>query len=255
MPNWCSNTLTVSGSAEAMTAFYACLDKNESGDFRMNSFLPMPAELENTTSPNTFRAVDGGEKKPVFKDGAIQMLITNSDGLTEDEFNARNIELRGKYGFDNWYDWHCQNWGTKWDVAEPSEQFRGDDEYRVAYETAWSPNLDFLRNIVDDFPELTFTLDYFEGGMGFAGQFNIKAEDGEIDEEKEIGHIKLKIVANEEDDDDAPAVYHFISDNDDDDEYDEWLDTLDGNYEEALTDYGIDIEQIDNYDELVASFQ
>ena len=239
-----------------MELFYQKLDTDENKDFKMKSFIPLPEELTNTTSPNIFRALED-EKKPVFRNGRIEMVQLDANGMTEDEFIANKAMLKETYGFDNWYDWQCANWGTKWDVAEPSEQHREEDSYSVSYETAWSPNLDFFRHISSEFPELTFTVKYYEGGVGFAGEFTILNGD-EIDEEKEIGYIKLKIVANEEDDDDAPTVYHFITTDEEDEEeyedYDEYLSMLDNNYEEVLTDYGIDTDQIENYNELVAQF-
>lgn len=262
MPNWVSCTLKVSGSAESMKAFYACLDKpipdreRGEGEFSMRKFLPLPEELVDTTSPSVFYPDDNGEKKPVFKDGVIEMVVTNSAGVTEDEFKARIAELKSKYGYTDWYNWCTANWGTKWDATEPSEQYRGETEYIVAYETAWSPNIEFLDNIKDDFPELNFELDYLEGGVGFAGTYHI--EDGYCwDEEKILGCIRLREVSYVNDEGETVTKYHFITKADDengDDDYDECFETLDGNYEEVLDDNAIEPEDIENYDELVASF-
>ena len=56
----------------------ACIEPDS---HMLNRFHPMPTELKNTTSPC-----------------------------------ENNEVLKEKYGATNWYDWHCNNWGTKWDV-------------------------------------------------------------------------------------------------------------------------------------------
>ena len=40
------------------------------------------------------------------------------------------------HGFDNWYDWSWENWGTKWGTYD-NKFFEKDREY--TYTTAWSP--------------------------------------------------------------------------------------------------------------------
>lgn len=259
MPNWCSNSLKIWGSAEKMAEFYEKLDASygdgegryEVGKFCMAKFHPLPDELVNTTSPAMFRPLEDGEKKEVFRDGQLFMMVIDANGMTEDEFNENQNVLVEKYGYANWYDWQNANWGTKWDVCDACEGDRTDTRYEVSYETAWSPNINFMYKFHEMFPELQATLDYYEGGCCFAGTFHIE-EDGECwDEDKELGHIKLKCIDVEGE---ATASYHFISDDEDDDEYDEWFDVIGGEYEETLANNDIAPEDIENYDELVASF-
>lgn len=53
-----------------------------------------------------------------------------------------NLEELGKaylnnikeYGADTWYDWHCENWGTKWN----STNVYYINENEVEFDTAWS---------------------------------------------------------------------------------------------------------------------
>ena len=44
--------------------------------------------------------------------------------------------LEKHHGFDNWYDWSWENWGTKWGTYD-NKFFEKDREY--TYTTAWSP--------------------------------------------------------------------------------------------------------------------
>ena len=45
----------------------------------------MPKEIKNTTAPSNLSPED-------------------------------SKKLKDLYGFDNWYDWCCENWGTKWEI-------------------------------------------------------------------------------------------------------------------------------------------
>jgi hypothetical protein len=128
MPNWCSNNLTVSGDAIKVKSFFN--NGIHNGVWRMSLYFPMPIELETTTAPT---------KEP-------------------------SEDLIKRFGYDNWYDWRCANYGTKWDAN--SDNY-GDDYVR--FETAWSPPLPWLQKVAMDYPELTFRIDYSEEGMQFGG--------------------------------------------------------------------------------------
>ena len=60
----------------------------------------------------------------------------------EDKKKAMALKIR--YGHSNWYDWSCENWGTKWNSVDAE---RTEDGESVFYNflTAW----DCPREIVD----------------------------------------------------------------------------------------------------------
>ncbi len=80
---------------------------------------------------------------------------------------------------DDWYEWRVSHWGTKWDVDSLNsyDSSREDDYYRVSYDTAWSPNVEFILSISKTFPNLSFILEYEEGGCQIAGE--VKIQNGE----------------------------------------------------------------------------
>lgn len=80
---------------------------------------------------------------------------------------------------DDWYEWRVSHWGTKWDVDSISsyESARKDDYYSIGYDTAWSPNVEFILTISKAFPNLSFTLEYEECGCQIAGE--VKIQNGE----------------------------------------------------------------------------
>ena len=149
MPNWCENTLEVSGTTEDIKAFKTQAKKEEGEhktDLSLAQFVPLPAELKDTRSPAL---------KP-------------------------NKKLIAQLGFDNWYDWQIHNWGTKWDVNATlsSEKPR---TLHYFFDTAWSPPTAWLEKVSAMFPNLKFKLKYEEPGMAFHG--TLKAYQGTLDDQ------------------------------------------------------------------------
>lgn len=145
MPNWCNNSLRVdsNGSRDAITKFREWLGQE---GFKLNKIKPMPSELDDTTSPTR----EGDEEKAKL--------------------------LFEKYGASNWYDWHVNNWGCKWDVdAEVNDN---DSLIIVNFDSAWAPPQEAIKELARQFPELEFRLSYEEPGMGFAGYDLLR--DGEL---------------------------------------------------------------------------
>jgi hypothetical protein len=88
---------------------------------------------------------------------------------------------------DNWYDWNCANWGTKWDACDvkiDTDEDQGwvmDDPEHVtisyAFDSAWSPPENWFVKLAEQWPDLNLMLNYVELGMGFTGQMIHKADD------------------------------------------------------------------------------
>ena len=137
MPNWCSNRVEIYGydDDEQLRAFKELVTSKEC-PFDFNKIVPMPKALEETTK---------------------------GSGHVPSE------ELIKKYGYDNWYDWRIDNWGTKWELAE-DVQVSDDGEYiQYDFETAWAPPEGIYHAIKEKFPDLEVTWFYDEPGMQFAG--------------------------------------------------------------------------------------
>lgn len=179
MPNHCMNKLGIIGPTKDVQDFIELVTNNDEATKEQDKYelfknlIPMPKELEGTTS---------------------------SYG------RGKNQELVDKYGYDNWYDWCLDKWGTKWGDYELSaseirhetsyefkklengetdydsgvEKLNGKSSIHFDYTTAWSPGADELAEaIVNRFPNLNGFIYYEEPGMGFAGQLVFSK--GEID--------------------------------------------------------------------------
>ena len=147
MPNWCWNHLEVTGDEIQLREFVekslVSPEENEIHDrteFSFNGTYPMPKTLR----------------------------ITAGTHLSFIEKIKRYINIK-LYGHDNWYNWSIANWGTKWDACEGCINHNDIDFFSVSFETAWSPPINWIDNIMQDFPDLCFQLEYEEPGMCFGG--------------------------------------------------------------------------------------
>ncbi len=155
MPNHCLNNLDVSGPAEDVAAFVKATESHKS---LVDAFVPMPKELEGTTSP--FR------------------------GTAEEA-----AELRAKFGgFTDWYEWQNANWGVKWGDydTELLAHKEGADYAQFLYTTAWGPMAQAIASISKQFPTLLFEVVYVEEGCCLLGATAHKA--GELVGEASVSH-------------------------------------------------------------------
>jgi len=137
MPNWCSNTITITGSVETLSQLKPVI---EAGEGLLNAIKPMPEALRETTSPTP-------QDKPVA-------VI---DGHT------------------NWYDWSVANWGTKWDVDTEGLELTVDgDRARITgwFNSAWAPPLECMQRVIEANEDVDIKVTYMEGGMDFAGEWH-----------------------------------------------------------------------------------
>jgi hypothetical protein len=148
MPNWCSNTLEIKGPTKKLEEFSKTI---KDGEGFFNTILPLPKQLEETTSP------------------------------TPKDSNQPLID-----GANNWYDWRVNNWGTKWDVDGEDSFYTNElkdfdtledgterSVLTLAFDTAWSPP----EGIFEELSRQGFGIKayYYEPGMDFAGRW----EDGD----------------------------------------------------------------------------
>ncbi|MEE3759699.1 hypothetical protein V2H33_21955 [Escherichia coli] len=108
-----------------------------------------------------------------FKDGCITNgaidfnkiiplppFIANGNGLT--------VGSREDGTGRNWYKFHLDKWGTKWNAYDCSivEQ---ENKMIITFDTAWSEPEEIVREIHKWFPEFMLTHEYFDEGWGFFG--------------------------------------------------------------------------------------
>jgi hypothetical protein len=104
------------------------------------------------------------------EDRVFQSLIGYPDHMTKDDYDK------------DWYDTNVSWFGTKWDVSYSSCNMDYDEtEIRLSPDTAWSPPIEFLTNLVKQYDGIEAYIFYSEGGIGFSGETKIyRDEDGHI---------------------------------------------------------------------------
>ena len=137
MPNHCENTLTVSGLdlEDFMRSIIKIGDDGKVEIDILQTHFPCPQEL----------------------------IDTPSGSFNDEEVHTHNLE---NYGSKNWYDWCIKNWSTKW--GDYDGEFISDNMLR--FQSAWAPPVAGFDVVSKKFPALEFTLEYYEGGMGFYGR-------------------------------------------------------------------------------------
>ena len=143
MPNWCSNTVVVSGDAADVSAFKEWLGD---GKGLLSKINPTPQELIDTVA-----------------------------GFFNDRQRAKELEEQAKrniakYGQKDWYDWNIANWSTKWDVdANLDEYGTTATEVIMSFESAWAPPQNAIAKMAEKFSKLNIRHTYMEEGMCFVG--------------------------------------------------------------------------------------
>ena len=143
MPNWCDNQVTITGPNSVIDKIEKIAKEEKGAGGLLNFFHPMPKELEDTTSPSS------SAKKP-------QPMIE---------------------GFDNWYDWRCENWSTKWDVNEFYGVDRQGDTISFGFSSAWSPPIGAYEKFLDKNEDCSLKAYYYEGGCDFMGEWDNGSDD------------------------------------------------------------------------------
>ena len=102
-------------------------------------------------------------------DRIFQNLIGVPEHMSLKEYNEK------------WYDTNVNWFGTKWDVSYEDCNFDfGETEISMSPDTAWSPPIEFLNNLVKMYKVKAYIF-YSEGGIGFCGETKIYLdEDGHL---------------------------------------------------------------------------
>lgn len=165
MPNHCNNTLTVDGSKARIRDF----------------------------ARDHYKMQENWDGEPAGKLGS-KTLLDFSYAVPYPPLHERLDLSQG------WYDWQCNNWGTKWNAyditPETFPQVLDEIELResltYSFDTAWAPPVSWLLQAAEKYPNLTFTLTYEESGMGFAGYHKMK--DGKVYDEKYLDDFHKELL-------------------------------------------------------------
>jgi hypothetical protein len=215
MPNWCETNIRITlgqdieeSQKEEAKKQLADLIAKVQGSEKKGAFLdvlyPTPEDLMITsgsatdngvavimsTKYNDHNLIDAMMKYQWVKDEPsiktredliIHLTTGENASCTNLKEGQQAIDNIVKYKCKDWYDWRNRNWGTKWDLSDMQFEVLGEDEVFIQSSTAWSPPLEGVRKISEEFNLLHFQIEYAEGGYGFEGTAEI--ENGDLDDD------------------------------------------------------------------------
>ena len=159
MPNWCDNTISISGNADAVK--------------KLKEFVGRPITDE-----------DGKQIENVLYSLAnIKPSVPDSESLLGKDFESK--------GPDDWYHNNINSWGTKWDVYGDvfmNDYKEGDEFISYTFDSAWSPPTLTTKTLSEIFPELSIEHKYYETGCDFWGIEIYKAGEMVSEEGGELDH-------------------------------------------------------------------
>jgi len=164
MPNWVYNSLTVTGSEERVSAF---VDQARRG----------------YTAKFTDYSSGGRVKKDydIQEEFSFWNFVRPDDSILHeywgDEPQKTSLADALRFASNHWYDWNIRNWGCKWDAKEVDVPDRSDGYVQYTFQTPWGPPEEFFTSIIEQFPDLTFCLEYTEE-QGWGGE--LTGANGEV---------------------------------------------------------------------------
>jgi len=184
MPNWAYSKVTLSGDHSRVTEI-----KNRLAKPYPNPHDPTTMEqgvflLWNIVKPNNLSAYTGEEKNKfdeiVGADPELAEL--NKFEIPKDNGDLMAKILHEMETGDGWYEWNCRNWGTKWETGDKAVieyeivgELSFDDkpvenslEITYRLETAWSPPVEALANLAEQYPDVTISLTSIDENDCFA---------------------------------------------------------------------------------------
>ena len=165
MPNWCNNSLTIKGQTETIKQLWEGATAEGDDGGLLNSMVPMPQELNDTTSPTP-----PDSEQPMVD------------------------------GCDNWYDWRVKHWGVKWDVSTEGLEFHdnGDGTAEITgwFDSPWGPPLEAFSKFCDDMDGVYLECYYEESGMCFVGYWDSEGGDDYYDYAEATADTITDIVPN-----------------------------------------------------------
>jgi hypothetical protein len=180
MPNYCYQTLVITGEKEDLAPFANKLlaswrnykeNSTESQYELLDTFYPVPDDVYsgNFDSSDPEASALKGQKADEYHDYVAA-------------WTQEQIEMaKNKYGDFGWleYYWRTRNWGSKWADCRTTIDEHDDTHLKISYISAWSPLVPGILHISNDYPLLTFSVDYHDEMYNYPDS-GAKMKGGEI---------------------------------------------------------------------------
>ena len=112
------------------------------------------------------------------------------DEKDEDGWSRHSLDHSDGREWFNWYDWHCDFWGTKWNACESNIEERDNGLVYVYFDTAWAPPMRWVEKLAS--LGQPFILHWTEEQgfgecKGFNGKIDVSGSWGYFEYDEETG--------------------------------------------------------------------
>lgn len=186
MPNWVTNFIRLEGDEKRIRELKERIKDDEYGlgtiDF--NKLIPMPKSLNIESGSRTTLGLKAyklfaelyqlGVKRTkeellnIPKEREEAFLKYKKD-IKADEWELGRAAYRNElqYGSPTWYEWCCNNWGTKWNACGYAEGVDyNTEENTIWFETAWSAPHPILQKLSQEYPDIEITHEWADEDIG-----------------------------------------------------------------------------------------
>lgn len=188
MSNYITNRVDLKGSKENIRDLIRSLESDES-EIDFNKIIPMPESLNIESGTKEEQAIavynykEKGDDKKLKQMLSYPWVVDEKIKTCEElcnyflrrtpnliELGKTYVENLEKYGATTWYDWCCDNWGTKWNACEP-----WTDVNAFGFQTAWSNVSNLMVIVSERFPDIEMNYAWADEDFGYnVGRMTIK---------------------------------------------------------------------------------
>lgn len=181
MPNWCYNYLDISGDEALIADIKRQLNKPFVQTHDSWNRTTGKMELSDTEYSNpvfAFHNIYNHTQDGVSKEVYLKQPPHTNRGDSQDTDKIIADIANEMESSNDWYNWNVRNWGTKWDVAVadkeewPETELHDESKTSLGYKfnTAWSPPIEAITKLAEQYPSLNFNLSY-EEETGWGGEY------------------------------------------------------------------------------------
>lgn len=180
MPNHVTNVVTFGGDPKQIQKMLMEIKDDEAGvgSIDFEKLIPMPKALEIESGSRTWdglKAYSDFISVYVFDRDPATLDLLNIPKESEEAFLRCRTDIdretwnlgkaafqnQQRYGASTWYEWHVQNWGTKWNAYD----FGGNGN-SLTFLTAWSAPHPILEKLSELYPEIGITHKWADEDIG-----------------------------------------------------------------------------------------
>lgn len=154
MPNWVYNNLIITDPSEEHATDIDSLMEQVGATYTIKASSWEGAEVRI-------------EEVEVENPGFSFWNIVRPEGEDREKYDD---SIGGPGALPFWYDWNCENWGTKWDASNVDIYEHGKSHKQFTFSTPWAPPLPVLVALSEQYPNLHIELDW-EEEQGFGGTY------------------------------------------------------------------------------------